>query len=221
MPHIHDDHCGHESHEHDHDHDHDSSSTGAQDNLYTHIDRDNVVALNANDDCKGSDAIKPWHERTSEDKVSINPLLILPPSHFFFQIIRIPFTGSVKLRSLLLKTGPTDLTPSKVALFANEDNLDFQDVADKKPTQELDIAQGRDVGEYAVKTAKFPNVSSLTLFFPSSQGAETVRIYYIGLLGTWTERKSNPVITVYEAQANLADHQKIQGTDGNLSTPQS
>ncbi|KAJ3890980.1 galactose-binding domain-like protein [Lentinula edodes] len=211
MPHNHDHNC---SHEHDHDHeDPDSLSTGAQDNLYQYIDRANVVALNADDDYKGSDAIKPWHERASEDK-------FVESDADDQLIIRIPFTGSVKLRSLLLKTGPADLTPLKVMLFANEDNLDFQDVTDKKPTQEFDVAQGREVGEYAVKTAKFPNVSSLTLFFPSSQGADTVRIYYIGLLGTWTERKSNPVITVYEAQANLADHEKIQGTEGNFSTPQ-
>jgi hypothetical protein len=31
-------------------------------------------------------------------------------------IIRIPFTGSVKLRSLLLKSGPGEQTPAKVAL---------------------------------------------------------------------------------------------------------
>ena len=31
-------------------------------------------------------------------------------------IIRVPFTGSVKLRSLLLKSGPGDQTPAKVAL---------------------------------------------------------------------------------------------------------
>lgn len=34
------------------------------------------------------------------------------------------------------------------------------------------------------------------------------------------QRKGNPVITVYEAQANLADHEKIQGTDGTFNTPQ-
>jgi len=32
------------------------------------------------------------------------------------RIIRVPFTGSVKLRSLLLKSGPGDQTPAKVAL---------------------------------------------------------------------------------------------------------
>ena len=34
-------------------------------------------------------------------------------------IIRIPFTGSVKLRSLLLKSGPGEQTPAKVALVCN------------------------------------------------------------------------------------------------------
>lgn len=34
------------------------------------------------------------------------------------------------------------------------------------------------------------------------------------------KRKNNPVITVYETQANLADHEKIQGMDGSFSAPQ-
>ena len=37
-------------------------------------------------------------------------------------IIRIPFTGSVKLRSLLLKSGPGDQTPAKVALVSGVRN---------------------------------------------------------------------------------------------------
>ncbi len=61
-------------------------------------------------------------------------------------------------------------------------------------------------------------------------------MYYVGFMGHWSEvdftitvmqldahcwqRKSNPVITVYEAQANPADHQKIKGLDGSFSTPQ-
>jgi len=136
-------------------------------------------------------------------------------------ILRVPFTGSVKLRALLLKTGPTDQTPSKVVLFANEDNLDFDDAVDKAPTQDFDVPQGREVGEYVVKAAKFSNLSSITLFFPASQGADTTQLYYVGFIGQWSERTNNPVITVYEAQANLADHEKIQGMGGTSSTPQS
>ncbi|KAG1873825.1 hypothetical protein F4604DRAFT_2010836, partial [Suillus subluteus] len=75
------------------------------------------------------------------------------------------------------------------------------------------------------RTAKFNSVSSLTLFFPASQGADTsdtTRIYYVGFFGHWTtrsfpQRKSNPAITVCETQANLVDHERIQGTDGNFS----
>ena len=35
--------------------------------------------------------------------------------------------------------------------FANEDNLDFDDAVDKAPTQDFDVPQGREVGEYVVK----------------------------------------------------------------------
>jgi len=86
--------------------------------------------------------------------------------------------------------------------------------------QEFEIAQGRDVGNYSLKTVKFSSCSSITLFFPASQGADTIQVYYVGFLGQWTERKENPVITVYEAQANLADHEKIQGTDSAWTAPQ-
>jgi len=203
-------HCGDESHDHDHDHDHSSQASGPQGNLFIHIDRDNVVALNASGE--GRVVIKPWNERLDEQT-------FLESDADDQMIIRVPFTGSIKLRSLLLKTGPGDQTPAKVALFSNEDSLDFSDATDKTPTQEFAVVQGREVGEYALKPAKFPNVSSVTLFFPASQGAETTRIYYVGFLGQWSERKKDPVITVYESQANLADHEKIQGTERGASFP--
>lgn len=87
------------------------------------------------------------------------------------------------------------------------------------------------------RAAKFSNLSSITLFIPASQGAENTRIYYVGFLGSWTEvsqysiylvfkrfssffqHKNKPIITVYETQANLADHEKIQGLDGTFSAP--
>ena len=33
------------------------------------------------------------------------------------------------------------------------------------------------------------------------------------------QRKQEPVVIVYESQANIADHEKIQGTEGNFSLP--
>jgi len=80
----------------------------------------------------------------------------------------VPFTGSVKLRALLLKAGPGEKTPAKVSLvcravdyvrvrpnaglqFANENTIDFEDIVDRAPTQEFDVPQGREVGEYQVR----------------------------------------------------------------------
>ncbi|KAI9570654.1 galactose-binding domain-like protein [Boletus coccyginus] len=205
--HHHSEGCGHESH----DHDHDSGDVGPNDNLFPHIDRPHVVALNATG--PGSSVIKPWHERTNEE-------VYIESDADDQLIIRVPFTGSVKLRSLLLKAGPGAQTPQKIALFPNEPSLDFDDVSDKNPAQEFEVAVGRDVGEYTVRATKFTNVTSVTLFIPSNQGADSTRLYYVGFLGHWTQRKSNPVITVYEAQANLADHDRIQGTEGAFNTPQ-
>jgi hypothetical protein len=72
MPHQ-DDHghnCGEHAHDGDHDHDH-ASNGGPSDNLFAHIDRDNVVALNSVSG--GSQVIKPWDERMDEQVVSILP----------------------------------------------------------------------------------------------------------------------------------------------------
>lgn len=46
----------------------------------------------------------------------LGPLL----AHLKCSIVRVPFTGSVKLRSVLIKSGPGDQTPSKVALVSSD-----------------------------------------------------------------------------------------------------
>ncbi|QRV75359.1 PITH domain-containing protein [Ceratobasidium sp. AG-Ba] len=172
MSHRHGQDCGHEHHEHgdDHDHDHDHSSSGPPpNNLYARIDRQNVAALNAEEGADPCTPLKAWHERLDETKW-------LESDADDQLILRIPFTGSVKLRALLLKTGPGEQTPEKVSLFPNADELDFSDASDREPAQSFDIAQSRDVGEYTVKPAKFSNCRSITLFFPAAQGADTLRI---------------------------------------------
>ncbi|KAI0636256.1 DUF1000-domain-containing protein [Trametes polyzona] len=205
--------CHDESHGHDHGHDHGlPEDVGHRDNLYARIDRANVIALNAEDPEKAPAIIKPWDQRLDEETY-------LESDADDQLIIRVPFTGAVKLRAVLIKAGPADQTPTKVALFPNIDNLDFSDITDMKPVQEFTIPQGRDVGEYHVMPAKFPSVTSITLFFPAAQGADTTRIYYVGFLGQWSERKFEPVLTVYESKPNLADHDKIQGLNENWSAP--
>jgi hypothetical protein len=66
MSHNHD----HGDHAHGHDHAHDHPDTGGpSDNVFIHIDRDNVIALNSIGE--GKQVIKPWDERLDEQVVSI------------------------------------------------------------------------------------------------------------------------------------------------------
>ncbi|RXW17834.1 hypothetical protein EST38_g8016 [Candolleomyces aberdarensis] len=190
-------------------HDHLGHDLGPEDNLFSQIDRANVVALNGVQD--GANVIKPWSERLDQTK-------FLESDADDQIILRIPFTGSIRLRSLLIKAGPGDQTPSKIVLYANQPNLDFDEVNERTPSQEFELPQSNEVGEYPLKAVKFSNLSSVTLFIPAAQGAEASKIYYVGFLGTWSKRNENPVITVYETQANLADHPKIQGMDGAHSS---
>ncbi|KAF8518475.1 galactose-binding domain-like protein [Gautieria morchelliformis] len=199
--------CGDEHHHHDHDHAPESANS---DNLYSYIDHPNVRILNAADDAK---VLKPWDQRLDES-------VYLQSDADDQLIIRVPFTGSVKLRSVLIKAGPGGQTPSKVALFANEDTLDFNDVADRKATHEFAIVQSREIGDYAVKPARFSNLSSVTLFFSASQGAETIQIYYLGFLGSFSQRKEAPSVIIYEAQANPATAEKIPGIKDDFGVDQ-
>lgn len=48
---------------------------------------------------------------------------------------------------------------------------------------------------------------SLTLGFTENLGGENTEIKYIGLKGEMTNLKQQAVVTVYESQANLKDHE--------------
>jgi hypothetical protein len=63
MPHDHSHSCGDGCN----DHDHIPEVQGHRDNLYSRIDRDNIVAFNT--EGLPSSIIKPWHERADEQVV--------------------------------------------------------------------------------------------------------------------------------------------------------
>jgi hypothetical protein len=98
--------------------------------LYQHIDRDNVVALNAQEGRDGKVVIRPWDERNQDDEwveSDADEQLIL----------HIPFTGNIKreqsrlgnlfpvqispdiqhglaVRSIVIRAGPAGFTPDKM-----------------------------------------------------------------------------------------------------------
>ncbi|GAA5970920.1 hypothetical protein JCM11641_004509 [Rhodosporidiobolus odoratus] len=173
--------------------------------LYPYIDRDQVVALNAEEGKHAKLLIRPWDERNQQDEY-------LESDADEQLIVQVPFTGSVKLRSILIKAGPAGFTPDKLKVYANQ-KLDFDEATSLEVTQEFEVAVTREVIDFAVRPAKFPTVTSLTLFFPSNHGEDTTRISFLGFKGEYSPLTRDPIITVYEAQANPADHKKGPGLD--------
>jgi hypothetical protein len=94
----------------------------------------------------------------------------------------IPFTGQVRLHSIILRTSPGLDCPKTLKVFVNEDSLDFDTASEKEPTQILEISRTSEVQEIGVKRSKFGTTRSLTLFFEDnwSGGEEGTLYYYCG-----------------------------------------
>ncbi|KPI93820.1 PREDICTED: PITH domain-containing protein CG6153 [Papilio xuthus] len=198
MPHSH---CNHGSHDHDHGN---PDEIGLQYNLYQKIDKDNVQCLNESVDGSGKTVFKPWEKRldTSECVESDADEELL---------FNIPFTGNVKLKGIIIRSEDSDLHPSKLRLFKNKPNMTFDD-ASMEPDQVFELQKdSQGLLEYTPKIVTFSSVSHLTMHFPTNFGAETTKIYYIGLKGEWTQgHKHGVTICTYESRPMLDDHKLKQ-----------
>lgn len=87
--------CNDHSDQHDHQHG-PPEAVGPRDNLFTRIDRDNVMALNAQDPAKGPEVIKPWDQRLDEDKVRLCSYLPVRPQR------RTPLVQSTSNRTRMI-----------------------------------------------------------------------------------------------------------------------
>ncbi|KAK8093808.1 hypothetical protein PG997_000493 [Apiospora hydei] len=129
----------------------------------------------------------------------------------------VPFTGQVKLHSVLLRTSPSDSAPRTLKLFINRDDVDFDAASELQPTQTLELSQTSDVQELPVKRALFGKVTRLTLFFEDNFGdgdEEVTRFSYLGFKGEWMALGRAPSQILYEAAPNPNDH-ALKGTSSN------
>ncbi|WVQ79436.1 hypothetical protein IAT38_001534 [Cryptococcus sp. DSM 104549] len=206
--------CSQDCHDHDHNHDAPLESSPL-DSLYSQIDLDNVTALNAEGGGEaGRRVIKSWDMREDDT-------LWVESEVDDEMIVTIPFTSSVSLRAITLRSGPGGHTPREMHLFRDNQGLDFSDATSTAPTQSFDIVPQREGVEYQVKAAKFNSLTSLTLFFPGNTSEdgdeETTRVYYVGLRGTYKPLPNRPGVIVYESSANPADH-KVPGVSAGGAT---
>ena len=137
-------------------------------------------------------------------------------------IVHVPFTVTVKLKSIVVVGGGDDRRcwPSHMRAYINRDDIDFSNVDEVPCVQEWNLSPGDDSsggGErrdlaYETKLAKFQTVHSLTLFFSDNFGTETGRdpdartcIEYLGFRGMVTGYKRQAVRAVYEARPLATD----------------
>ncbi|KAJ6006457.1 hypothetical protein N7451_004401 [Penicillium sp. IBT 35674x] len=212
---------GHDHHDHGHgghchgEHDHSNDITPAiQSLLYSQIDFDSISTLNEAAPAAGAAVVrKTWAERLNDE-----PELESDADEQL--LMYIPFTGQVKVHSLLLYTAPTSSAPKTVKLFKNRDDLDFSMASELSPTQTIEVPQpqaGADVFELPLNRAHWNTTTSITLFFEDnwSDGEEDVtKVGYVGFKGQFMALNREPVSFLYEAAANPNDHVAIPGVNG-------
>jgi hypothetical protein len=208
MSHCHDEHD--HSHGHDHgEHDHTDDITPALQNiLYSQIDFSALRTLNEDDSNSGRAICqKTWAQR-------LEPAPELISSADEQLLMHVPFTGQVRLHSILIRTSDSDSSPKTLKVFVNQDDMDFEGASEMEPTQVLEVARTSEVQEIPVKRVKFNMTRSLALFFEDnwSQGEEEeTRLSYLGFKGDFMKLNKEPVSVLYEAAANPADHKAIAG----------
>jgi len=188
--------CGHEHH----DHGPKVEDLGSLYTLYTKIDVQKVQCLNEDKEGSGVTVFKPWHERLDTENFVESDC----DEELLFNI---PFTGSVKLKGIIIIGGEDNYHPSKMKLYKNRPHMTFDDTG-AQCDQEFDLQPDHEGKlEYYTKVAKFSNVEHLSIYLPSNFGEDTTKVYYIGFKGDFTKsHKHGVTICNYEARANPADH---------------
>ncbi|KAK4111202.1 DUF1000-domain-containing protein [Canariomyces notabilis] len=207
-------HCHDEHHDHSHggEHDHSDDITPAlQFSLYQHIKFDEITTLNEARYGSGKEVVK----KTWADRMAPEPEVESDADEQL--LMNVPFTGQIRLHSILLRTSDSDSAPKTLKVIINRDDVDFGVAEETDGTQVFELSRTSEVQELPVRRARFNAVRRLTLFFPDNfgEGEEDVtRISYVGFKGEWMQLGRAPANIMYEAAANPSDH-KIKGTSVN------
>mmetsp|Transcript_554 Transcript_554/g.1414 ORF Transcript_554/g.1414 Transcript_554/m.1414 type:complete len:224 (-) Transcript_554:299-970(-) len=189
-----------------HGHSHGTPDDPEGNSLLKYIDTEHVTCLNEQEEDSGKTVLKHMNEKLDDSRFVLSEED--DPELIFF----IPFTVAVKLKSFCIIGGAHGEAPARAKLFVNRDDVDFELAHDLTPVQEFELTEDFS-GEvdYAVKAAKFSNITSLTIFIPENHGADSTRVTFIGLKGEGTTARRGVVECTYEARAQLKDHEKTRG----------
>ncbi len=181
--------------------------------LRQYIDFSKVQCLNEYEPHTGKAILKPYDSRLS------NTPRLLSPDDDPELLLRIPFTEAVTLQQLCLRAGSEHNTaaPWHVRLFVDRDNLDFDDVRELKPVQELQVDRPDENGLVlcdCLPHGKFKDISCLTLHVVDNHGQTNVatELTYLGLLGEVSHLQRKAVQTVHEGQGLPSEYKAFDET---------
>jgi hypothetical protein len=181
--------------------------------VFPQIDTRNIICLNESVDGAGQLIVKPF-----DTKSTCTPFVESCDDAEL--VIKIPFTEGVRLHTLCIGTGATDMTvPSKVHLFVDRDDITCGDHG-IKPTQSFELTRDPLCEiEYPLNASKFSNPSSVTLHVVGHEDdVEKIRVSCIGFKGELTHVKRGVVITVYEQIPSGKDVKRVPGSSNNGSS---
>jgi hypothetical protein len=129
-------------------------------------------------------------------------------------MVMVTFTCPVKLISFNV-IGDESCSPQNVLLFANRPDLTIGDAEDTEPTQSMDLVEDmHGAVDYRVRATKFAQCNAIAFYFRS--GLDELKLSWLGLRGEASEAQRKAVQTVYEARANLADHEVKEDATGSM-----
>lgn len=219
------------SHSHSHSHGHEDNNdhvppipTSSAQDLAPYIDTPRLTALNSN---VSNSSLPQLFVKPEGDQEQGRFSLEFPVgSDLDTQlIINIPFTGYVKLFSIILRTsGEEEQCPKQIKVYKNINDIDFEN--ERKAhfrithphigvheTQALIDTDESNFVEHHLPRSAFQSTTLLTLFIQnnwSDDDDECVKFYHIELRGQFqSPLTKEPIITLYEAAANPADHKNL------------
>lgn len=197
---------------HSHDHDH-GDELGMS--LRPQMDLPNVECLNEEVQNSGRAILKLHEERLTAEPSCCSP------EDDPELLLKIPFTESVTIQSISVRSSGTSGAPPKtIKLFVNRDDLDFDMARELTPQATLELLPAHHFVEgsidYPLRPAgRFQSVSSLSIYFQDNYGDEdstATEITFVGLKGKGSSVKRRAVETVYESRGMPADH-KVPGDE--------
>lgn len=210
MSHCHDEHShSHGADDHDHAHDHSDDITPAVQNiLHAQIDFPRLLTLNEDISDSGRRICqKTWAQRLDPD-----PELVSSADEQLLMLV--PFTGQVRLHSIILRTSAAPCSPKTLKVFVNPpEGFDFDTASSAAPTQILEVSMTSEVQEIPVRRVLFSTTRSLALFIEdnwSNGEDEETRLGYVAFKGDFLKLNREAVSVLYESAANPKDH-KVKG----------